>query len=185
VLAGKLPWAVHSLPPICKSVAYHRVAWCAVQWRPWLGEARRTGGCLVASCPCFDPIKRREECRDYCDYHCNSEKHHSGTVAIPLVTHEGPPLCHRNATHLRWLGRDLFTLQRVGVQPHVSRGRPLRRNYSSISRSCFSSSTIFSFAVLWNASSAISNRKCRYFMICISNSTRSFCCARQHSLVFH
>jgi hypothetical protein len=35
-----------------------------------------------------DPIKRREECRDYCDYHCNTEKQHGGTVAIPLLTHE-------------------------------------------------------------------------------------------------
>src|SRR4249920_659917 len=34
------------------SVAQHRLAWRAVQWRAWLGEARRTGRGLVAGRPC-------------------------------------------------------------------------------------------------------------------------------------
>jgi hypothetical protein len=53
-----------------------------------LSEARRTGRGLVVGCPCVDPLKRRDE-RKYRDYHCNREKYDGGTVAIPLVTHEG------------------------------------------------------------------------------------------------
>ena len=70
-------------------MAYHRLAWCAIQWRAWLSEARRTGRRLVVSRPCADPLKRRDGCREYCDYHRNGEKYDGGTVAIPLVTHEG------------------------------------------------------------------------------------------------
>jgi hypothetical protein len=74
------------------SVAHHRLAWRAVQWRAWFSEARRTGRGLVVSRPCVEPLKRRDECREYCDNHRNSDKSDGGTVAIPLVTHQGPPL---------------------------------------------------------------------------------------------
>jgi hypothetical protein len=57
--------------------------------RSRLSEARRTGRGLVVRRPCVDPFKRRDECRDYCDYHRNGKKYDSGTVAIPLVTYEG------------------------------------------------------------------------------------------------
>jgi hypothetical protein len=69
-------------------VAYHRPAWCAIQWRAWLGETRRAGRGFVAGRPCFDPLKRRDGCHEYCDCHRNSEKYDGGTVAIPLVRHE-------------------------------------------------------------------------------------------------
>jgi len=71
------------------SVAQHRLAWRAVQWRAWLGEARRTGRGLVAGRPCVDPLKRGDQCCEYCDDYRNSEKYDGGTVAIRLVTHEG------------------------------------------------------------------------------------------------
>jgi hypothetical protein len=75
---------------ICgRSVAQHRVAWCAVQWRVWLGEAGRTGRGLVAGRPCVDPLKRGDQCREYCDDYRNSEKYDGGAVAIRLVIHEG------------------------------------------------------------------------------------------------
>lgn len=74
------------------SVAKQRLAWCAVQWRAWLSEARRTGRGLVASCPGVDSLKRRDECRECCDYHRDCKKYDGGTVAVPLVTHERPPL---------------------------------------------------------------------------------------------
>jgi hypothetical protein len=44
---------------------------------------------LVASRPCVDPLKRGAECCEYCDYRRNGEKYDGGTVAIPLVTHDG------------------------------------------------------------------------------------------------
>ena len=46
-------------------IAYHRTAWCAIQWRAWLGEAHRTGRGFVAGRPCIDPLKRRHGCREY------------------------------------------------------------------------------------------------------------------------
>jgi hypothetical protein len=70
-------------------VAYHRLAWCAIQWRVWLSEARRTGRRLVVSSPRTDLLKRRDECCEYCEYHRDSEKHEGGAVAIPFVGHEG------------------------------------------------------------------------------------------------
>jgi hypothetical protein len=70
-----------------QSVAYHRLAWCAIQWRAWLSETRRAGRGFVVGRPCFNPLKRRDGCREYCDCR-NSEKYEGGTVAIPLVTHE-------------------------------------------------------------------------------------------------
>ena len=39
---------------------------------------------LVVSRPCVDPLKRRDECGDYCDYHRSGEKCEGGMV----VTHE-------------------------------------------------------------------------------------------------
>jgi hypothetical protein len=62
----------------------HRLAWCAIQWRVWLREARCTGRRLVVSRPCTDPLKRRDGCRKYCEYHRDSEKHEGGAVAIPF-----------------------------------------------------------------------------------------------------
>src|SRR4051794_38109992 len=67
----------------------NRLAWCAIQWRAWLSEARRTGRRLVVSRPCTDPLKRRDRCRKCSEYHSDSEKHEGGAVAIPLVGHEG------------------------------------------------------------------------------------------------
>jgi hypothetical protein len=55
----------------------------------WLSEADRTRRGLVVSRPCVDPFKCGDECRDYRDYYRDDEKHGGGTVAIPLVTHEG------------------------------------------------------------------------------------------------
>ena len=54
-----------------------------------LREARRTGRRLVVSRPCTDPLKRRDGCRKYSEYHSDSEKHEGGAVAIPFVGHEG------------------------------------------------------------------------------------------------
>ena len=71
------------------SVAQHRLAWRAVQWRAWLGEARGTGRGLDAGRPCVDPLKRGDQCCEYCDDYRNSEKYDGGSVAIRLVTHEG------------------------------------------------------------------------------------------------
>src|SRR4051812_15455913 len=67
-----------------RSFANHRLAWRAIQWRVWLGEACRAGRAFVAGRLCVDPLKRR---RKYCDDHRDSEKHDGGTVAILLVTH--------------------------------------------------------------------------------------------------
>ncbi|MGC1972202.1 MAG: hypothetical protein WA712_12875, partial [Pseudolabrys sp.] len=83
-------------------VAYHRPAWCAIQWRAWLGETRRAGRGFVAGRPCFDPLKRRDGCREYCDCHRNSEKYDGGTVAIPLVRHEEASTTPQNAMRLGW-----------------------------------------------------------------------------------
>jgi len=62
-----------------RSVA-ERLTRCAIQWRAWLGEARRTGRGFVADRPCIDPLKRRHGCREYGEYHHNSEKHDGGAV---------------------------------------------------------------------------------------------------------
>ena len=43
----------------------------------------------AVSRPSIDLLKRRDGCRERCDYHRNSEKYDGGTVPIPLVTHEG------------------------------------------------------------------------------------------------
>ena len=64
-------------------------AWCEIQWRARLSEARRTGRGLVVSRPSIDLLNRRDGCRERCDYHRNSEKYDGGTVPIPLVTHKG------------------------------------------------------------------------------------------------
>jgi hypothetical protein len=70
------------------SVAWHRMAWCAIQWRPRLGETRRTGRALVAGRFCVDPLERGDECCEYRDYHRSGEKYDGGTVATPLVTYK-------------------------------------------------------------------------------------------------
>src|SRR3954471_22505116 len=67
----------------------HRLAWCAIQWRVWLREARCAGRRLVVSRPCTDPLKRREECCTENEYHSDSEKHEGDGVAVPFVSHEG------------------------------------------------------------------------------------------------
>jgi hypothetical protein len=66
-----------------------RLAWCSIQWRAWLSEARRTRRAIVVSRLCVDRFKRCDEGRKYCDYHRNSQKCDGGTVAIPPVKHEG------------------------------------------------------------------------------------------------
>jgi hypothetical protein len=53
----------------------HRLAWCAIQRRVWLREARRTGRRLVVRRPCTDPLKSRDECCKYSEYHSDSENH--------------------------------------------------------------------------------------------------------------
>jgi hypothetical protein len=78
-----------------RSVAYHRLAWCATQWRAWLGEAGRTGRGFVAGRPCVDPLKCRHGRHEYCDDRRNSEKHDGSTVAIPLIIHREAPLKYK------------------------------------------------------------------------------------------
>jgi hypothetical protein len=55
----------------------------------WLGEARRTGRGFVVGCPCVDPLECCDECPDDCDYHRKGKECDGGTVAVPLVAHEG------------------------------------------------------------------------------------------------
>jgi hypothetical protein len=66
-----------------------RLAWRSIQWRAWLGEARRGGRAIVASPLCVDPFSRCDEGREYCDDHRNRKKCDGGTVAIPPVKHKG------------------------------------------------------------------------------------------------
>ena len=74
-----------------RSVA-ERLTRCAIQWRAWLGEARRTGRGFVADRPCIDPLKRRHGCREYGEYHHSSEKHDGGAVIVARGAEKTKPL---------------------------------------------------------------------------------------------
>jgi hypothetical protein len=45
-------------------------------------------GAVALSHPLAGPLKRRGECHENCDNHCDREKYEGGPVAIPLVAHE-------------------------------------------------------------------------------------------------
>src|SRR5512135_2142369 len=70
------------------SLAYYRLAWCAIQWRVCLGQGRGARRGLASGGPFVYPLKRGDECHQHCDYHRDRKEYESRTVAITLVAHE-------------------------------------------------------------------------------------------------
>ena len=65
-----------------------------------LARPDRVGRASVVSCPCFDPLKCRDECREYCDYHRNTEKYDGGLAFRSLLMRE-PPFLAKTSCGLR------------------------------------------------------------------------------------
>jgi sulfatase maturation enzyme AslB (radical SAM superfamily) len=73
-----------------------RLSWCAVERRVCLGKTHRAGRSLAASSPVVDPLERRGECQEHCDYCREPEEYESSPVVSPLVTQRILPLKVKN-----------------------------------------------------------------------------------------